>query len=400
MLETGINLHCLRQLDAFMAWIGLIAVLLASALSVRVTPTAGDAYDAQWIGLKDQSLRLTVDGVERSVPVADIRRVDRTESKNRPSPTISVGLQGGSRLKVESLGIEKETATLRLRGQDPLVVPLRQLDWIRFRAPSPAVDPDWLGLVGQRQADDILVIRRSATAIDRAPGIVLAADAEKVEFELGGSVVPAPVAKLEGIVFAGRDSKSDSSLLLVDTSGSQWALREISESDDPKRLTMIMADSKRRDIDLEMIESLRFADSAAWLADLQPVSSDYVPLVKSGIENSLLNSWLGPQRSGERDWVLRSRSSVTFRVEPGFDSFVALVKPDPSVVAGAGAIVRVRLDDEEAWQQMILPGDEPKGLELNISAASRVTLEVDFGEDGARGDAGDVIRFIDPRFVK
>lgn len=381
-------------------WFGFIWIVVAAALPVQVTPASGDSFAASLVGFENGAWKLEVSGQSRLMPLEELSRLERSESAGITEPSMSAALRGGSRLKIEGLRITGDTATLLMRRQEALEIPVKQLDWVRFRPSNAATDPDWLGIVGRQQVDDILVIRRSANAIDQAPGIVTGADADKVDFDLGGSSVPAPIAKLEGIVFANRSPEEPRGTTVTDVLGSQWAVESLAAGSDQTSVTMILEGSVRRELKLEQIRSIRFADGATLAAGLEPLASEYTPLIQSPVDPTLLAMWLGPKSDNGRDLVLRSRSSMTFRVDPEWAAFVALVIPDRRVEAGSGAIVRVRLGEEIAWEQLIVPGNDAKGIELDVGDASRVTLEVDFGDDAARGDAGDVIRFIEPRFLK
>lgn len=383
-----------------MVLFGLLWIAAVASLPVQVTPASGDAYAAQLLGITEQGLRLDLGGQTNTLPLDQLRRLERSEVSDVPEPTLSAGLRGGSRIRAEGLRIEGETATFLMRRQDPLVLPLKQLDWVRFRAPSAVTDPDWLGIVGQQQVDDILVIRRSANAIDQAPGIVLSVDEEKVQFDLGGGTVPAPIAKLEGIVFANRSPQEAKGTTVTDVLGSQWAVETLTAGNSDGTITMNISGDIQRELKIEQIQTIRFSDGSTLLTGLQPVTSNYEPLVKSSVEQTLLSKWLGAKSVNDRDLILRSRSVVTYRVEPDATKFVALVSPDRNVEAGSGAVVRIRIADEIVWEQIIVPGDDAKGIELDVADTSRITLEVDYGDGSAKGDAGDVVRFLEPRFIK
>jgi hypothetical protein len=375
-------------------------VAAATVLPVQVTPADGTPYAANLVGISENGIQLEIAGTSKTVALEDVRRIQRSQAADVTPPTMSAGLRGGSRLRSEGLRIKDEVATLLMRRQDAMQIPLSQLDWVRFRSENAAIDPDWLGIVGQQQVDDILVIRRSATAIDQAPGIVLGADESKVEFDLGGSAVPAPIAKLEGVVFANRSPQEPTGTIVTDIMGSQWSVESLAAGSSADNVTLVLSSDVRRELRLDQIDSIRFTDGSTLLATLEPVSSDYQPLIKLSIDPDLLKQWLGGRSDNNRDLILRSRSTVVYRVDADAAKFVSLVAPDRRVEAGSGAIVRVRLGDQVAWEQSIAPGDDAKGVELDVSDSSRITLEVDYGDGPNRGDAGDVIRFIEPRFLK
>lgn len=383
-----------------MGWIWVLALLAAAGIEVRVTPAAGEPYRAQLQGVSGEGVKLSVDGDDRAVPFNELIRVDRSEPAGGRSPAISVGLADGSRLKAEGVAIEQSEATLQLPRQEDLTVPVKQLQWIRFRPPSPAVDDAWLGLLGDPQANDVLVIRRSGNSLDQASGIVVGIDEANVRFDLGNRELPAPISRLEGIVFGGTGRPAESAIRIIDTSGSEWAVASLESSSEGEGLTMELPSGQRRELPWEQLGSLRFEGNAQILAAEQPSESDYAPLIELPLPDDKLAAWLGPKSDRDRDLVLRSRSSVTYRVDPKFNTFASRIAPDSSVAAGSGCVVRVLIDGRPVWSETVLPADQPRGVELNLDGARRVTLEVDYGEGEARSDAGDVIRFIEPRLLQ
>lgn len=385
---------------------------LGAGLPVRVTPVAGEAYAAELEGISGEAISLAVDGQQRSVSKSEISRIEATAPSAVQGPSLSVALANGSRLKCEAVLIDGSQATIQLRRQENLVVPVRGLRWVRFRPPSPTVDDAWLGLLGDDRAEDLLVIRRSTDTIDQVSGVVLGADATTVRFSVGDQEVPAPVAKLEGIVFGSSAAAGDAesaAITVVDTLGSQWSvvsvsLESVADLTDAERedaaLRMEFTDGKQRALRLDQLDSIRFEGNTQLLAAESPVESEYAPLIQLPLPEQSLHRWLGPRVDGDRDLVLRSRSSVTYRIDPKFRSFASRIVPDPSVAAGGGCDVRILVDGEVVWNETILPSDDPRGVELAVGEARRITLEVDYGDGEGRSDAGDVIRFIEPRLLQ
>lgn len=383
-----------------MGWIWILSLLAAAGLQVRVTPVAGEPYQAELQSVTAEGVQVAVGGDERTVPFSELSRIDRSKPSAARGPAISVGMADGSRLKAEQVTIAGSSATLALQQQEALTVAVKQLQWIRFRPPSPAVDDAWLGLLGDPQANDILVIRREGDALDQVSGIVLGVDATNVRFDLGNRELPAPIARLEGIIFGGTGRPAETAIRVVDVFGSQWAVASIGSSPDGESLTLELPGGTRRTLPWEQLESLHFAGNLQLLAAEQPVESRYAPLIELPVAEAKLAAWLGPRAVEDRDLVLRSRSSVTYRVDPKYSTFATRIAPDASVAAGSGCTVRVLVDGQPEWSETVLPADAPRGVELNLDGARRVTLEVDFGEGEARSDAGDVIRFIEPRLLQ
>jgi hypothetical protein len=386
-------------MDLGMSWIALCGLLVWAGLPVTVTTATGESFQAELEAIGPDGVQLSGGQRPGRIALDALVRIDFGQAGEFTPPSLTVGLADGSRLKIESASIADGQATLALRGQDPLTVPLDRVAWLRFNKPSPAVDEAWLGMLDQRTPNDRLIIRRDGGVLDQIGGVVAAATPETVRFVVGENEVAAPVERLEGILFGGVTAAENRGLTLVDVYGSRWAVASFAGDDRSDALTLVRPDGQQRVMPLRLVEQLRFADSSYRLASTEPVEQSYQPLVDSVVDQELIDAWLGPRRDGG-DLVMRSRSAVTYRLEPGFARLATEVSPDRSVTAGGGAMVRVKLDDTVVWEQQVVPGDDPRGLEIPIGDARRVTFEVDFGEGDGRGDAGDLIRLARPRLVQ
>ncbi len=384
-----------------MGWIAVSWIVALAIFPVQVTPISGQPYSAELLTVSSDSVQLKVLETERSVPLTELSRLERSENDSTVGPTITIGLTNGSRLKGEAVSIEKTAVTIRMRRQEPFGVPLKQVAWIRYRSATPTVDDAWLGMIGQESANDRLVVPRSATSIDQMPGVVLSANETKVEFELSGkNVVPAPVDKLVGVIFGGTKEVSAGNMIVTDTLGSEWVATAVNLPLGADNLSMTLPDQTERKLSLNQLQSIRYLGNASWLAAEAPADKSFSPLVELPLDKKLLDTWFGPTSVNARDIVLRSRSKISFRVEPKHKIFATRLIPDPSVTAGTGADVRIYLDDQVVWNETILPTDSVRGIEISLGNARRLTLEVDFGEGDARGDTGDVIRFVEPRLMQ
>ena len=166
-----------------MSWLGVFAILWVVVLPVRVQPVEGESYSAEVVEIDGDEVQVRVAGDVRTIAVEALSSIARQEQINVIPPVASVGLVDGSRLFVDSISIADDTATLKLPAQDPLAISVRKLAWVRFRAPNPAVDDAWLGLLGQPQTNDLIVIRRAGNVLDQVGGVVLSANDERVEFD-------------------------------------------------------------------------------------------------------------------------------------------------------------------------------------------------------------------------
>lgn len=403
-----------------MGWSSIVAgflslyVLLASfsesiaqerAIAVRIDTIDGLSKTGTLGGLSGDGVNLLGDdSTPQVISLAQILCVQRINPPPATPPGSRIGLAGGSRLAIDGVKTEGAAATLRIRGGEKLEVPLKQLRWIRFRNPSAAVDPQWLGLIERQRASDSLVIRRPGDAIDEVAGIVLTIGDDSISFSLDGDTMQAPISRLEGVVFTttGTDAQSgvgtsQGSVVVNDIFGSRFVATSITGSDDGA-IDLQLGEQLKYRMPLESISKIELTGSVEFLAMVNPVQSQYVPLVKIGIAPELVGKWLSPEVVDERDLLMRSTSHVEYRLSAGFQTLVGSVDFDPQVSSGGKCIVRILLDGKSVWEQALEVSDlSSLGFELPIDGARRVRFEVSGADDG---DLGDTIRLRQPRITK
>lgn len=379
----------------------IFAWMLAGSVTVQITPLEGDPYAAEWTGMQEGELMLTVDGEPRQLALDAIQRVEQPSQKEASRKNLQVTLRDGSQLSVDAISLQDETAQLELRRQGILELPLSQLKRLRVRPPAAAVDAQWAALVEQAEAADRLVIRRGGDTLDSVSGVVKSIADEKIEFDLEGSPVNAPFNRLEGVLFGGNDPDSSPPglLRLKDVSGSVWNVASLAAGDDEGTVTLTSVGGAKHSIRLDLIRSLEFAGSVQFLATKTPLSKTYQPLIAipDSVDAALTEKWLGVRSMEDSYLVMPSKSSVSYRIDPGFSKLAAEIQIDPSVTLGGKCDVRVLLNDKQVWEESLKIGEAPQMLMLPIGDASRVTFEVDYGGDG---DIGDIVHLREPRLLK
>ena len=380
--------------------VGLFAAVLATAaVPVRVTPVSGGAYEAQWEGVGESGLLLRTGDQLREVPLQQLQQVQQTgEVEGRVADT-TVQLRDGTRLAVDGVTVQNDRASLRLRRQSTLEVPMKQLQWIRFQPPTAAVESQWQGLTQRHAPSDTLVVRRGPETLDQVGGIIQSISDTQVEFTLDGQVLKAPRERLEGILLAGAvETPAAPPVRLRSVDGSVWHAAKIAPTDEAATIRITTLGGLEHTMAIDAVRSVELSSGVAFLAASEPVESNYQPYIGApdGL-SPLLQRWLGPQSAEDRNLVLRSRSSLSYRIEPGFRQFVTTAEVDPSVSLGGKVQIRCLLDGQPVWDETLTIEGGPRGLELPLGKARRLTIEVDYGGDG---DVGDVVWMRQPRFIK
>lgn len=379
----------------------MLAAALLAAVNVRVTTLDGEIFTGQLSQLDAAGVNLRGEAAVQ-IPLDRVLSIEQVEPVSVSGINSSVGLRSGSRVAVDGLTSSESSVELAIRGGGTLRLPLKQLTWIRFRGASPAVDPQWLGLVEKQRVADSLVVRRPGDAIDQVEGVVLAIGAESVSFSLDGETMQAPIARLEGLLLGGAvsaepENAAPPGIVLEDIHGSRWVATSLGQGDDAK-VRLNLSEESFYELPLDAIRKVELRGAIEFLASQPPVESGYTPYVSLGLSKGLLSDWLGSQVLEDRDLVLRSTSHVEYRVGEGFQTLAGSVELAPEVTAGSDCVVRVMLDSKVAWEQTLDVTDpDPRGFELPLGGVRRIRFEVVAGNGG---DLGDTVRFRQPRMLK
>ena len=374
-----------------------LSFFVVAVLPIKVTMTSGESFECDYQGLTKTALMVDTGDEQKQIPFDDLQSITRVEPNTKPGPTYRVTLSGGSQIAAEDdLTLQNDKLVIEPRRQKPLSVPIKQVKSIRFRRPSPTTDAQWLGLLEKEARGDLLAIRRAGNQLDPAPGLVESIKQRKVQFNMSGDAIAAPIDKLEGIVF-GAASKEDAKAVIriLDIHGSQWVLSDLPPSGKSESLNLNLAGGITHKLPLEHIESIYWSGGLTLLATQKPARSDQQTYVKTEMRPELNKTWFGP-RTERDDLLMYGSSSVEYRVDAGFRKLIGSVRRDASVAQAGEVTVSVFLDDKEVWKESLSDAD-PRGFDLPIKNSRRVRFVTDSGNDG---DLGDIVRISRPRLLK
>ena len=376
----------------------MFVVLLASVLQVRVTTIDGTSRDASLQSVTERGVEIEAGGKTETISLETLLSLERLDGPSTTPPLMRVEMFGGGRIGVTGITALDANATLAIRGQSPLLLPLNRIRWVRFRQSSLAVDPQWLGMIEKTKSTDVLIVRRVNDVIDEVQGIVKSITPEFVNIDVDGTSLQAPIGKLEGVLFADQPALSDAGAIVIeDLLGSRWRVFSISSSD-PKSVTLDLGDGLTHQLPLDQLRRVETTGSVQYLAAESPVESSYSPFSKLGLDEPLAIQWFGVSSNADRDLVMQADSHVEYRVDKSFSTIAGSAQFDPSVTAGGKCSMRILLDGKVAWEQTFdVSEPAPRGYELPIGSARRVRFEVKTAGDG---DLGDTLRIRQPRLVK
>ncbi len=277
------------------------------------------------------------------------------------------------------------------------------IDTVRFRQASPDIAKQWRqienDLAEGRVSGDLIVIRKGE-AISYLGGVIREVSDKEVKFELEGEVLPVNRQRVEGLVFfhPRKPEFPDPVCIFKSGGNSELQVKSLEASDKELKLTTLAGVETTYTWD--HVADLDFsAGKILYLGDVEPDSVKVTKFLGAAIPLEL--AFHQPRRnrsidggrlslgkeSYDRGLAIRSRTELAYRLRGKYRRLLATAGLD-NEVRGKGGNVRlvIKGDDKTLYDQPIVDGDDPRPLELDVSGVSRLTILVDFGENGGVAD--------------
>lgn len=376
---------------------GVVPVSHAAGFAIKIETSRGEFIDGTWAGVTEAVVRVNDGTSTREIPLDQVVALrPATAMHASAGPKINVTLTDGTSIFAQDLAMDAASVKIEPLRQAPINLPIKQIRSIRFRLGGPVTDPQWLGLVEQESRTDLMVIRRSNDQLDPIEGIVVGLSREKLQFELDGDKLDAPLERLEGILFRTSDApKMAAKVQVADIYGSTFLAARLEPSDKSDSVEIMLPGNLKHVINLNQIQSITWSSGRIMLAGQSAASLEMTPYLATGLPSALIKGWFGPIADGE-DLIAAAGGKIEYRVEDGFQTFAGSVQRDEAVAVGGTVLIRVLVDGELKWEQS-LSDLKAKGFRIPIGGALRLRLEVSAGKDG---DVGDQVRFLKPRLLK
>ena len=371
--------------------------LFLAIIPVTLETNEGEKIEGKLLGIRNGEVLFESSSGQQKLSTEVISSLAPAVVTAKRGPTVRVQLAGGSQVAAESLSSTGDNLTIQPRDQPPIDIPLKEVRSIRFRSGSTATDPSWLGWLEKDQREDLLVIRRDGERLDPQKGVITSVGKASVGFDLEGTLLDAPVERLEGVVFAGEPVRGDAgSVFVEDQFGSQWRGQQVELDEETGQLVLMLSGNLTHQIPLEQVVLVRWSSGMRLLADSEPARSDFQTAFGTKVQADLLNALFAASKESQGDLKMHGGSVIEYRVEEGFNRFVGAVERD-SDVSGDGEVgVRIELDGTEVWNG-VLSDHQTQGFEIPLQEAKRLVIRVLRTEDG---EFGDTIRLKRPRLLK
>jgi hypothetical protein len=360
----------------------------SEGFTVEVERTSDQPLTGILRGVDGSGVRLEVDGVEREIPLASIRRVVRDGVEPPPPPAVGIGFCDGTTLAADAFVWESDVATIR-RGDGTCTLPIERVRWLTWPA---AGAPAWLELLPAPLDGDVVVV--AGDVLQCVACAVTGVTADAVTVVLDGETIPVQRGKVAGVHWL-RPDEPRGSIVVAVRDGALTA-RDVAWSPDGLLLDGVVR------MPSDWLLGIDYASGrSVALTDLEPERVDVEPFFAGLVEIDGLASFFAPRSvAADADagtpggLVLRPRTRAVWRLPPAARRFRAVVMPQPAAVARAGAafaVVAVAVDGRDVVREEVtadaVAAPAGRAIEVDVAEARRIEIRVDFPEAGGMGGA-------------
>lgn len=398
----------------------LLALLLlptSTDTAIGIQPLSGAQVSGTLVALDSKQVAVNVDGSPMTYNLRDLMAV-----VVRPAPALPpsdantyIQLVDGSQIVATAYRVTDRKAEVQIGGRI-VQIDTRNIRSVRFHAPSDALDTQWREIVESESQGDVIVLRRSNTALDQLEGLFQNVTAETVEFVYDDEQIPVKRTKLEGMVYyhpAGRDLP-EAICRVYETSGTSWQARSVELKEG--QLLVVTRSGTKCELPWDAITRLDFSSgNVAYLGDMEFELAECTPFIASQVSAERIKQLYAPRRDnsfeGEGLWLsgedevlqfdkglaIHSRSLLVYRLTEPYRRLTAIAGIDSRLQGRGNLVLVVEGDNRELFRETISGKDPPRTLDLNIEGIRRLRILVDFGESL---DVADHLNLCNARIIK
>lgn len=416
-----------------MAWANNVVVAETTA---KITKLSGDEIIGELAAVSVEAIQVqTASGETASIPLAEIEGI---QWERLPSVGEVVDLRfeitftDGSRLAPKSVSLADGNVTFNVDGEKLQTVSSRHVESIRFFRPetSDRLTTAWVDALESKVVGDQLVVRKK-NEDDPLGGFILSSlegvfetfDGSVLNFKFDDNSVPVKLERMEGMVFY-HPSQADLKALACEARAIEQGVLYASElSMAGESLDFTLRCGAKISLPTGYLTQLDFSVGRfTRLEGLEPATATLQPFIESLVQQEeVLNLFsfskdvdllgkplrlkvpvAGTQATTIKEFAhglaLRSGTKLAFAIPPGSKRFVTWAGLPVSYSDRNTINLIVQLDGKKATElSLSLKDPHAQTLDLEIGAAKRLLIEVQYG---ASGDFGDQLILADPRFFK
>jgi hypothetical protein len=395
-----------------------VAAASTTPPTVTLQPLSGASQTGPLVELNGRQVVLEADGKRQSFVMGDLLALVARPATDPSLSTASIYVEliDGSRLLADSYRVKDRSAEVDV-GSRTVTLATRNISTVRFHPPAAALNDQWREIVEGDNLGDVIVLRRSETALDQLEGIFHDVTNETVEFEYDEQRIPVKRTKLEGMVYyhpVGRELPEP--VCVVDeTGGTRWSARSVEL--DGQQLAVVTTAGTKTQIPWDQVARLDFSTgNVAYLSDLDFELVQCEPFYASRLPQEHIRQVYGPRRDesflGPGLWLfdgdeqirkfdkglaIHSRSELVFRLTEPYRRLTAVAGIDSRPARRGNLILIITGDNRELFRRTIAGQDAPIELDLDLQGVRRLRILVDYGDSL---DVADHLNLCDARIIK
>lgn len=389
----------------------------SSDTPVTVQSLSGNEKSGKLLELDEKTVVLRTDEGQKSYKTRELQAL-LIHDGGTPSPRESltyVELVDGTRLAGREFTVQDGTAKMKL-GDRSVSIETADIHTVRFHAASKELENQWREITTAESQGDVIVLRRSESAIDQLEGIFGDVTAEVVEFEYDGELIPVKRPKLEGMMYhhpPGREL--DATACKVEELGSTvWQAASLEIRDGGLHVSTPTGVAST--LPWKRVTRLNYsASNMAYLSDQEFELAECTPYLGSQLPEERIRQLYAPHRNasfeGEGLWLadgqqveryqkglaIHSRTRIVYRLTEPYRRLRAVVGIDSRLGGRGNLVLVVKGDDNELFRRTFSGQDPPVTVDLNIEGVRRLSILVDYGESL---DIADHLNLCNARIIK
>jgi sRNA-binding regulator protein Hfq len=401
-----------------MYWLApMLLLTLAQPLEVTVEPLTGVQITGSVVELSGDRVVIETDGQQQAYASRDLLAVVASGHAVAASSAGSIWIEliDGSRLIATGYTVKDRVAEIQLSGR-AVSLETRNIRSVRFHLPTEALDQQWREILGGRNRGDVIVLRRSDTALDQLEGVFHDVTDDTVVFEYDDERIDVKRTKLEGMVYYHAVSRELPEPLCVvqEVHGTTWRAKSVELRDGQLTIATPLGDTAV--LAWDSVARLDFSTAnVAYLSDLEFELTECTPYIASAVSADRLRQLFAPRRNSgfagdglyladsgeaqryEKGLAIHSRSELVFRLSEPYRKLTAVVGIDSRVNEQGNLVLVIDGDGQELYRGVIAGGDAPVTLDLDITSVRRLRILVDYGQSL---DIADHLNLCNSRVIK
>lgn len=378
---------------------------LAEILETKLPP-----YTGTIIKIDREGVRVHLPAETRSIPFDRLLKARFAPPEKRAaSESLTIELSDGS--TINGSKIESDGTNVRFKsGAEEFTVTTRQVDSCLLKPLPAPLAKQWQAIVDSRISADVLVLNRSAEALDKIEGIITSVSDQTVKFQFDGQTIDVQRSKLAGWRFFAPEQKDRPKLLAVvrDRRNSIWMVESLTgQWANNESIQMKLVCGAEVKLQAASITEIDFSfGSMRFLADLEPIERKVPSRLALATAIPESEQLFGPRPTAaatQRGAAVgpgiefAGSGTIVYRVPTDFRRLMGTVSLTPEGTQFVPCKAQIMIEEKVVWEKTLTTPQEVIPLEIEVDSGKRLRLTI---QAESRQPVGDHVSWRQLRFVK